>query len=291
MIDHPDQRIILVSGATGQQGGAVARHLLETGFSVRALTRNPDQKAAQILADKGAEIVKGNFDNRESLDFALEGAYGAYSVQDIFEAGIEAEIQRGKYFADAANDAGIKHFVYSSSGGAGRNSGISHVESKWEVENYIRTLDLPTTFLRPAAFMENWTNLRQKSINLEEGTFTQPLSPDTSLQQIAVDDIGAFASMAFTNPKEWKGRAIEIAGDETTMVEMTDILSNISGKEIEYVQVPWDTFKDQAGSNLTTMYRWFEEKGFQANISKLREIYPRYTSLESFLRKHEGQIE
>ena len=118
------QRPVLVSGATGNQGGAVARNLLERGFEVRALTRDPDKPAARLLAERGAEVVRGDLEDRSSLDRALEGAYGAFSVQNFSEAGYDGEVRQGKALADAAKEAGVSHFVYSSVGSAYRNTGI-----------------------------------------------------------------------------------------------------------------------------------------------------------------------
>lgn len=281
MIKHPDQHTIVVSGATGRQGGAVARHLLERGFHVRALTRNPDQTAARALADRGAELVEGNLGDRLSLDRALAGAYGAYSVQNFYEAGYENEIRQGTMFAEAAQKAGVAHFVYSSVGGAERHTGIAHFESKWQVEEQIRALDLPATILRPVFFMDNWAQFKD---TLLDGQLPQPLSPDTSLQQIAVDDIGAFAALAFSNPGEWIGLAVEIAGDELTMTKLAETLRRVLSREVKYVQVPWEAFEQQAGEEIAMMYRWFESDGYEADIKALREEYPQLTSLESFLR-------
>lgn len=282
MIAHPDNHTILVSGATGQQGGAVARHLMKRGFRVRALTRRPDQEAARALAEAGAEVVRGDFDDRASLDRALEGVYGAFSVQTFFEAGVESETRWGRTFAEAAKDAGVEHFVYSSVGGAERRTGIPHFESKWQIEEHVRALDLPATILRPVGFMENWGGLAKDAIL--GGQLPQPLSPDTPLQQIAVDDIGAFAALAFSDPDEWIGRALELAGDEVTMTEMADIFSRVLGREVEYVQVPWEAFAEQAGEEATTMFRWFENEGYKADIPTLREIRPALTRFEPFLR-------
>ncbi|MGH9436831.1 MAG: NmrA/HSCARG family protein [Terriglobia bacterium] len=272
---------ILVSGATGQQGSAVARHLLDKGFRVRILTRDPEQQAARALAARGAEVVAGDFDDRESLDQALNGAYGAYSVQNFWKSGLEGEIRQGKAFAEAVGRAGVEHFVYSSVGGAERETGISHFDSKWEIEEHIRKLGLPATILRPVYFMDNLMNLKDAIVG---GQLPQPLDPGTPLQQIAVDDIGAFAALAFANPDEWIGRDAEIAGDELTMTEMAETFGRVIGRKVEYVQVPWDTFEEQAGGELTPMYRWFQSDGYEADIKALREEYPKLTRLEPFLR-------
>ena len=149
-----ESKIILITGATGRQGGAVVRHMLPKGWKLRALTRNAKGSAAQELSRQGVEVVGGDLEDPASLEIALRGAYGAYSVQDFWSVGAQREVLQGKNLADAAKKAGVAHFVYSSVGGAERNSGISHWESKWEVEQHVRKLKLPATILRPAAFME-----------------------------------------------------------------------------------------------------------------------------------------
>lgn len=136
-----------VTGATGQQGGSVAARMLEKGWKLRALTRNPQSHAAQELAQRGVEIVKGDLENVASVQAAVEGVYGVFSVQD-HSAGREREIQQGTNIADAAQRAGVQHFVYNSVGGANRNTGIDIWERKWQIENYIRNLVLRRSVLR-----------------------------------------------------------------------------------------------------------------------------------------------
>src|SRR5229473_822966 len=128
-MNHTD-KTILVAGATGRQGGAVIRHLLPNGWKLRALTLNPDSHAAQGLVRQGVEVVQGDLEDPSSLDRASRGVYGIYSVQDFWTVGAKREVQQGKNLADAAKKAGVQHFVYSSVGGAERNSAIDHWESK-----------------------------------------------------------------------------------------------------------------------------------------------------------------
>src|SRR5829696_177159 len=125
-------RLIVVAGATGKQGGAVVRSLLDRGFQVRGLTRNPQKPEAQALADQGAEVVQGDMEDPSAMERALEGAYGIFSVQNFWETGYDREVQQGKTVADVAKAAGVEHFVYSSVGSAHRETGISHFDSKWE---------------------------------------------------------------------------------------------------------------------------------------------------------------
>src|SRR5215216_7296814 len=277
------ERLIVVAGATGKQGGAVARSLLEKGFQVRALTRNPQKPEAQALADHGAEVVQGDMEDRSSMEQALEGAYGIFSVQNFGEAGYDGEVEQGKTVADAAKAAGVEHFVYSSVGSAHRQTGLSHFESKWEVENHVRELDLRYTILRPVFFMQNWEMMRRMVLG---GTLAQPLDPDKPFQQVAVEDVGAFATIAFEHPEEWIGREVDLAGDEQTMPEIAETFGRVAGREIVYYQVPWDQFEEQMGEEYTVMYRWFNDVGYEADIATLRQEYPELTTFEGYLRSH-----
>lgn len=279
------ERTILVSGATGQQGGAVARHLLDGGFAVRALTRSPSSPGAKALEELGAEIVQGSFGDPASLARALDRVQGAYSVQTFLEEGPQGEAAQGRAFAEAAAEAGVEHFVYSSVGGAERDTGIPHFDSKWAVEQRIRELGLPATILRPVFFMDNWGAMMREPILA--GQLPQPLGPDTPLQQIDVDDIGVFAAMAFENPESWIGREVELAGDGLTMTETAEAFGEALGRAVQYVQVPWDAFAAQAGEEFTVMYRWFEEAGYEADIEGLRGEHPGLTSLEAFLEEED----
>ena len=277
------ERLIVVAGATGKQGGAVARSLLERGFQVRALTRNPQKPEAQALADPGAEVVQGDMEDRSSMERALEGAYGIFSVQNFWEAGYDREVQQGKAVADAAQAAGVEHFVYSSVGSAHRQTGIPHFESKWEVENHVRQIGLPYTILRPTYFMQNWEWTREMILG---GTLAQPFDPDKPFQQVAVEDIGAFASIAFENPDRWIGREVDLAGDEQSMTEIADTFSRVIGREVSYYQVPWDQFEEQVGEEVTLNSRWINDVGYEADIAALRQEYPELTSFERYLRSH-----
>jgi uncharacterized protein YbjT (DUF2867 family) len=178
------ERLILVYGATGSQGGAVARSLLDRRFRVRALTRDPQKPEAQALTEQDAEVVQGDMEDRSAMDQVLaEGVYGIFSVQNFWETGYDREVQQGKTVADAAKSAGVEHFVYSSVGSAYRQTGIPHFESKWEIEEHVRQIGLPYTILRPVFFMQNWEWMREHILG---GTLAQSLDPDKSFQQVAI---------------------------------------------------------------------------------------------------------
>ncbi len=277
------QRLILVCGATGNQGGAVARSLLDRGFQVRALTRDPQKSEAQALAEGGAEVVQGDMEDRSDMEQVLEGVYGIFSVQNFWETGYDREVQQGKTVADAVKEAGVQHCVYSSVGSAHRQTGIPHFDSKWEVEEYLRDLDLPYTVLRPVFFMQNWEMMREPILG---GTLPQPLDPDKPFQQVAVEDVGAFAAIAFDHPDEWIGREVDLGGDEQTMPEIAETFGRVIGREVDYYQVPWDQFEEQMGEEYAVMYRWFSDVGYEADIAALRQEYPELTTFERYLHGH-----
>jgi uncharacterized protein YbjT (DUF2867 family) len=284
MADRQDvERVVLVVGATGKQGGAVARSLLDRGFQVRALTRDPHKPEVQALDEQGAEVVQGGMDDRSAMDRALEGAYGVFSMQNFWETGYDREVQQGKTVADAAKAAGVEHFVYSSVGSAHRQTGIPHFESKWEIEEHVREVGLPYTILRPVFFMQNWEMMREMVLG---GTLAQPLDPDKSFQQVAVEDVGAFAAIAFENPDRWIGREVDLAGDEQTMPEIAETFGHVIGREVSYYQVPWDQIEEQMGEEFTVNYRWFNDVGYEANIAALQQEYPELTTFERYLRSH-----
>ncbi|MEH1888590.1 MAG: NmrA/HSCARG family protein [Nostoc sp.] len=278
------ERIILVTGATGNQGGAVARHLLQHGnFKVRAFVRDPNKPAAQALQQAGAELVVGEFSDRASLEGALQGAYGVFSVQN-FQDGMETEIRQGKAVADAAKAASIQHFVYSSVGSAERKTGIPHFDSKFQVEEYIRAIELPYTIMRPVFFFYNYKAMRPM---VENGTLPQPLSPKTKLQQLSEEDYGEMVAEVFERPGDFLNREQEVASVDMTMTEIAAVFSRVFGKNVEYQQIPFEAFEQQAGEEVTIMYRWFENVGYAADLAQLKRDFPEPTDFESYLRNRD----
>jgi uncharacterized protein YbjT (DUF2867 family) len=275
--------LIVVTGATGQQGGATARHLLAQGWRVRGMTRDPQSAAARALAAAGAEVVAGNMDDRSSLDRAFQGAYGVFSVQNFWLPGVgaEGEVRQGMAVAHAARAAGVRHFVYTSVGGAERKTGLSHFDSKWQIEETVRSLGLPATILRPVFFMEN---LASPMMGPRDGVLANALKATTSLQMIAVDDIGAFAAMAFARPDEFIGQALELAGDALTMPQVAASLARATGQPVTFVEL--SVAQVAAFSKETAdMMAWFNEHGYRADIAGLRKLHPGLMTFEAWLGK------
>jgi uncharacterized protein YbjT (DUF2867 family) len=256
------ERIILISGATGQQGGATARALAGKGFKLRALTRNPDSDAAKALAAAtGAELVKGELDDEASLKTALAGAWGAYGVQNTWTAGVEGEEAQGHRFARAARAAGVQHYVYASVASADRHTGIPHFDNKSRVEDTVRGLGFPSyAIIRPVFFMENLPS----PWFLNGDKLVSALDPKTVLQMIAVADIGQYGALAFTDER-FKNLELDIAGDAATMPQTAEILSGALGRKIEYVRIPMSEVRKNS-EDFALMLEWFEAVGYDADI-------------------------
>jgi uncharacterized protein YbjT (DUF2867 family) len=280
-----NDKIIAVTGATGQQGGAVARKLLAEGWQVRALTRDLNKPAAKELAALGAQIVAGDMEKRAELDVAFEGAYGVFSVQNFWlpNVGYEGEIKQGKDVANAAKAAGVKHLVFSSVGAAHRGMGQKHFESKWIIEQYIHSLGVPYTILRPAAFMDNFNWNRAYILS---GTYTgMGLRPEKERQLIAVEDIAVFAELAFANPKEYIGKTIELSGDSLTEAQTAEVFAKVIGRPVTLAK-PTAGAGRRTEEEMVAMFNFFNGEAYDADIPALRKIHPGLLTLEQYLRKN-----
>ena len=279
-------KLVLVTGATGRQGGAVIRHMRPKGWRLRALSRNTKSYAAKELARQGVELVQGDLDDPASLERAARGAYGIYSVQDFFAAGARREVRQGKNLADVAKKVGVEHFVFSSVGGAERNTGIPHLETKGEIEKYIRSLGLPATIFRPVGFMEMY-NMLEIEVRLLKGTFADPVRPDKPFQTIATDDVGAFVALAFERPKDFMGVELEIAGSELTSREAAEVFGRVLNRPMKSQRLPLFMVRLLFGTEFYKMFHCFNDEGFKADIPELRRKYPevRLHTLEEWLRE------
>ncbi len=281
MKDHKEETI-LVTGATGQQGGAVSRHLLNSGWSVRAFVRDESKPAAAELKSLGAEIFRGDMSDAASLDKAMEGVYGVFSVQNFWAHGYEGELKQGLAVADAVTKTGVKHFVQSSAGGAERATKLPSFYVKFEVENHVKALNLPYTILRPVFFMENLATFNKPVETDGKLTLSLGLKPETKLQMIAVDDIGAMAAIVFGNPEEYLGKEIEIAGDDISGPQAAEVYTRVTGKPTTFAEMPMDALRNY-NEEFANMFQWFIDKGYEANIPALKKIHPGLKSFETWL--------
>jgi uncharacterized protein YbjT (DUF2867 family) len=266
------KRSVLVTGATGQQGGAVAQALLSRGHRVKALTRKPDGDAAQRLASKGAEIVRGDLGDVAAVVGAARDVDAMYLMGNSYEAGVEAETRQGTAAADAAKAAGIGHLIYSSVASADKKTGIPHFDSKFVVERHVAGLGIPYTISAPAAFMENVVAPWAMGA-LAQGTHALALPPKRAWQVVAVADIGTFAASLIERRESVFGKRFDIAGDELSGEEQAKVLSQALGRPIAYQQIPITTIREQS-EDAALMFEWFDRTGYDADIAALRKDFP-----------------
>lgn len=285
-----NENIILVTGATGRQGGAVVRQLLQRGFKVRALTRNADKPAAQSLKAKGGEVIKGDMEDIHSLRRAFKDVYGVFSNQNFFEKGVgyQGEIRQARNLAQAARDENIRHFVQSSIANCDNAAGVKQFACKWEIEKTVDALHLPHTFLRVVSYMDNL--LDPKFGRMLISILAGGLKPATRLQMQALDDISWFVAESFVQPDTYLDKTIEIAGDSLTVEEIKQTYSNVIGKTPPNFKFPF-WVQRLINRDLANQSRWMNEIGWQVDVHAVRAIHPHLMSFEEFLQSRVTQTE
>jgi uncharacterized protein YbjT (DUF2867 family) len=276
------EKTILVIGATGNQGGATLDALLPTEFAVRALLRRSgsSDEAGRRLAARGVEIMRGDLDDTDSLTQAMRDVYGVFSVLNFRDGGIAKEEERGRRVADAAARAGVQHFVYSSVGGAERNSAVPHFESKWRVEQYLRRIGLPHSIIRPTTFMTNLNEMSAALRFIALSMSRSAMDEAKPLQMIAIRDIGRWVAHMFANPARYLGHAVEIAGDQATFVQMVTAYQRVYGKKPHSTPLPTSLLlRGDAGR----MFTWISRQGYQADLAANRAAIPDLLTFEQFL--------
>jgi uncharacterized protein YbjT (DUF2867 family) len=288
-----EKRTILVTGATGLQGGAVTRHLLSNGWHVRSLTRNPKSKKAQALSALGAEVVQGDMANPASLMPIFEGAYGVFSVQNPYIGGIEGEINQGKNVAAVAKQTGVQHLVYSSAGTGPEVTGIPSWDSKAVIEAYMKSLSLPLTVLRPVAFMELMSEKKFFPAASTWHLMPKLMGSSTKVGWLSVDDIGFIAAKAFADPDNFIGKKLQLTSDVQSIDECRAAYRGVTGKEPSRFPMPGWLFErfGFVGKDLTTMWRWLREATIEWDSTTTLTIHPNALSVRAWLAKqHMGKV-
>jgi uncharacterized protein YbjT (DUF2867 family) len=274
---------VVVTGATGKQGGAVARGLLERGHKVRAVTRDPNSDQAKSLAKAGATVVAASLEDTAALTKALEGATSLFAMTTPFGGGTESETRQGVAAADAAKAAGL-HLVFTSVGSANRQTGIPHFDSKYEVEKHIAKIGVRATILAPVYFMENLITFGREQ--LAKGIYGGTLPPTRTLAQVAVADIGAVAVRVLEEPARFTGRRFDLASDELTGNDVVATLSRVTGRPVTYFQIPLEAIRQRMGEDGVRMAEWLDRVGYTVDRAALRREFPDvgFHDFESWVR-------
>jgi len=282
---------VLVFGATGNIGGAAARELMARNWHVRAVTRIPDGEKASALAKLGAEVVRADMDERDSVEAAFEGIRKVFSVQNWTTSGVEGELRQGKLVAEAARSARVEHLVYGSAGTGEPDTGIPHFDNKIVVENYMRELGIPFTVVRPVPFMELLTEKEFFPALATWGVEPGIVGWHTPVPWVAVRDIGITIAEIFENPEAWIGGDLTVCGDIKTLKETQKIFEKVDGKKPFRVPIPVGIFSKMANEEFVLMWKWLEkyvrERGAQGLwdlVASSKLIVPEILGLESWLK-------
>ena len=275
-------KVIAVVGATGLQGTAVTRRLLQEGWGVRALTRSPDGDKARALAALGAEVVKTDSADPASLARAFDGVHGAYNVQNHHISGYDGELAQGKNVADAVAGTGGAHLVYASAGMAER-TGVGSWDTKVAITEHMRKLGVPLTVLRPTAFMELMTEKRFYPPASVWHLMPKLMGQSRPVAWLSVDDMAVVVAKAFADPDAFVGRDIALTGDVQSIEECRAIWRDVTGRPPRRFPMPIWLFERFSGTDETTMWRWLHDNPVQFDPGPTREIHPQALTVREWV--------
>ena len=275
---------VFVTGATGNQGGSVARNLAARGVRVRALTRDPLSASAKSLKDPGIEVVKGDLNDPDSYREYLKDVDGVFSVQH-FTDGVDKEVRQGIKLADTAKENNIKHFIYSSVIGSDLPTGIPHWESKYKIEQHIKAVDIPHTILRPTFFYENF-QLPQVKSRIVKGKLVAPLDKQKVQQLISAEDVGMVSGIIFMNPEKYLSKTITLAAEEMSQEEIAQTFTEVLGREVKFSKLPGIITRLAMGKDLHKMFKWLNSNDacFVKDMDGLKREFPDMMTLRQWIK-------
>lgn len=281
-----EKQTIVVTGATGLQGSRVTRQLLAHGWHVRAVTRDPASEKAARLASLGAEVVPADLGNPSSLAPVFNGAYGVFSVQNPVLSGIEGEIRQGKNVADAASQTGVQHLVYASAGTGTRGTGVPSWESKLVVEDYLNSLGIPLTVLRPMAFMELMTEKKFFPAVSTWQVMPRLMGGARKVGWISADDLAVIVAKAFAEPEQFVGKELHLASDVQSIDECRAIHQEVVGKRPARYPMPAWMFArfGFVGEDLSKMWRWLQVNNIDLDTRPALAIHPGALGVRAWLQ-------
>ncbi len=290
-------KLITVFGATGAQGNSVALALLDNSYKVRALTRNPDGKAAQSLLSKGCEVVKVDMDDKANLEKAIAGSYGVFAVTNYWgllaenpATAFDREVAQGKNIGDVCKEAGVKHLVYSGLENVKELIGkpCPHFDGKGIVEKYLDEINVPNTSTRVAYYYENFTKFFPPKKN-EDGTYSITLPMKGPMDAVCVSDLGHTVATIFNSPDQFSGKKIGISGDRLTMAEYTAIMSEVTGKTVTYNQVSVETFAGfgfPGADDTAAMFEFYDVGKVDRDAKFTRTLNPNTLDFKQWAEKN-----
>jgi len=311
-----EKKIIAVVGATGAQGGGLARAILDDsagGFAVRALTRHVDSAAARELATRGAEVVAADVDDPGSLERAFAGAYAAYCVT-FFWAHLspEKELAEARHLAEATKVAGLQHVIWSTLEDTRRwvplgdtrmptlqgKDKVPHFDAKGEADHYFTDLGVPTTFLLASFYWDNFIHFGSGPKKGPDGTYllTLPLG-DQPMAGIAAEDIGRCAYGIFKAGPAYVGQTAGVAGEQLTGAQMAEAMSRALGRPVRYNEVTPETYRGfgfPGADDLGNMFQFYRDFATDVNatrdVARSRALNPALQSFDQWLAANASRM-
>ena len=310
------KKIIAVVGATGAQGGGLARAILRDRsgeFAVRAITRNPGSDKAKALAAQGAEVVQADLDDDASVEQAFKGAYGVYCVTNFWEHfSAETETAQAKTMAEAAKAAGIQHAIWSTFEDTRDYMSLDddrmptlqdkykvpHFDAKADANKFFEELGVPTTFMLTSGYWENLIAFGWGPQRAPDGTlFVVFPMDDVKIPMIAAEDIGKCAYGIFKRGNEYVGKTVGVAGEHLTGTEIAQALTEALGKSVVYNTVPPDVYRgfdfpgaDEAGNMFQFKRDFPEVYATHRNLEESRQLNPELKTFKQWLDENAARI-
>jgi uncharacterized protein YbjT (DUF2867 family) len=311
------KKVIAVIGATGAQGGGLARAILadrSSEFGVRAITRKPDSDKARELASLGAEVVQGDMDDVESVTRAFTGVYGAFCVTPFWEHfSPEREKKQAENMAEAAKRAGLRHVIWSTLEDTRRfvplgddrmptlqgKYKVPHFDAKGEADEFFRKRGVPTTFLVASYYWENLIYFGQPVQRGDDGIMRIALPMgDKRLAGVAAEDIGKVAYGIFKEGTSLAGKTIGVAGEHLTVAQMAKKLGAALGEEVRYQDVPLEVARSSGApgaddvTNMFQFYQDFEKEGLELrSVERSRQLNPELKSFDQWLKENASRLQ
>jgi uncharacterized protein YbjT (DUF2867 family) len=283
MVSTEGKRIVVV-GATGRQGGQVARHLLNHGWRVVGLTRKPESKKAGALKTLGVELAQADLEDIPSLEAAFQNAYGLYHMQPPVPGKPDVEIRQGRNAAQAAKRTGVRHVVYGSAGPGRSRTGIEQWDTKLEITQAMKDIGLPLTVLRPMAFMELMSDPSYYPNSSTWYIWPNLMGTERRIPWLSVQDLGAIAAKAFANPDEYLGKDLPLAADAQSLAECREIYRQVWGKNPSRFPMPMFLFEKFVGKDVPNMWRWLRTNPVSLDTSTTYKVHPNAMTVQTWMR-------
>jgi len=296
------KQTVLVTGATGAQGGSVARHLLRSGkYNVRCLTRKTTSDKARALQQAGAQVVAGDLNDRASLQTAMAGCEAVFALTNWWELfDSSKEVAQGRNLVDAAQESKVPRFMFSTLPGAKEISGgkipVPHLDSKKEIEDYCRSRKMNAIYFNVAFYFENFITFQMLQRRPDGSLAFGFPQGDTPLAGVGVEDLGGVVAAALERFNDYAGQTIGVVGEDAPCSHYADVITRVLGRKAVYQHIPRDqyaSFPFPGAEELAAMFDFNRQYLLhrKADVEQSRQLYPAMQNFETWLKANRAMFE